>query len=78
MTPLERLTELVRGECPGWTDEEIAKAIDYPDWDSAEIMFDWRSYVLPAFKAEWSNLSREVRLAILAHSEHKAQGEHWD
>ena len=63
---------------PGWTAEEIEKAIDDPDWDSTNVRYDWRSHVLPEFQAEWSRLAIDVRLGILAHAQCAAQAEYSD
>lgn len=50
----------------------------YPEWDKAGRVHDWRNYISEELRAIWATFTPEQRDAIGRNADEIAGREHWD
>lgn len=59
-------------------DHEAMRDIDYPKWEDAGRVCDWRNYVPDLVRKAWDHLPVETRLIVYCMAEQRASAEEWD
>jgi hypothetical protein len=49
-----------------------------PDWDSASIVHEWKSYISEEMRQMWDSFSDAQKIAIARNAEDQAAFEEWD
>jgi len=57
---------------------QMQEDINYPKWDKAKRVHDWRNYVPNEFKKAWKTLGAGTRDAIYIMASKQAQDEEWE
>lgn len=52
--------------------------LEYPDWEGAGRIHDWRNHVGENTKHIWNTFTREQKYAIMLDAERLADYEEWD
>lgn len=66
---VSRILERLRTDGVPFSSRAILTAVEDPLWDAAGALHDWRSYIPPAVREEWSELPLTSRLCLFETTE---------
>ncbi len=66
------------GEYWSMTNEDLLKAISFPEFENAGRVHDWRNHIIDSMIEIWDELSIETRACLIIVAKKESSDEEWE